>query len=57
MSACAGGLDFTKTTKILTLSRSCAGAIAVRRRCNPQQAETGEIKGHYLNVTAPTCER
>jgi len=33
-----------------------ARSLPVRRRCNPQ-AETGEIKGHYLNVTAPTCER
>ncbi len=29
----------------------------VSEAINKAQAETGEIKGHYLNVTAPTCEQ
>jgi len=52
-----GGLDFTKTTKInsqpfMRRDRFLFVADAIHK----SQAETGEIKGHYLNVTAPTCE-
>jgi ribulose-bisphosphate carboxylase large chain len=28
----------------------------VAKAINKPQAETGEIKGHYLNVIAGTCE-
>ncbi|TYH45954.1 hypothetical protein ES332_D11G301900v1 [Gossypium tomentosum] len=41
-----GGLDFTKDDRFLF----CAEAIY------KSQAETGEIKGHYLNATVGTCE-
>ncbi|KAL3651963.1 hypothetical protein CASFOL_001644 [Castilleja foliolosa] len=37
-----GGLDFTKDDENVNSSHLCA--------------ETGEIKGHYLNATAGTCE-
>ncbi|TYI76980.1 hypothetical protein E1A91_D06G114500v1, partial [Gossypium mustelinum] len=44
-----GGLDFTKDDEDRFLF--CTEAIY------KSQAETGEIKGHYLNATAGTCEK
>ncbi|KAL2901332.1 Ribulose bisphosphate carboxylase large chain [Bienertia sinuspersici] len=41
-----GGLDFTKDDENVNSQPLCVG----------ETAETGEIKGHYLNVTAGTCE-
>ena len=47
-----------RTTRTSTPSRSCAGATATCSpwRRQPGRGQTGEIKGHYLNVTAATME-
>ncbi len=57
--ALRGGLDFTKDDENINSQpfmrwrdRYCFAMEAVNRA----QAETGEIKGHYLNVTAATME-
>ncbi|WP_088320186.1 form I ribulose bisphosphate carboxylase large subunit [Kineosporia sp. R_H_3] len=57
--ALRGGLDFTKDDENINSQpfmrwrdRFLFGMEAVNRAC----AETGEIKGHYLNVTAGTME-
>jgi len=54
-----GGLDFTKDDENVNSQpfmrwrdRFCFVAEAIYK----SQAETGEIKGHYLNATAGTCE-
>ncbi|MBI4940182.1 MAG: form I ribulose bisphosphate carboxylase large subunit [Actinobacteria bacterium] len=58
--ALRGGLDFTKDDENINSQpfmrwrdRFLFGMEAVNRAC----AETGEIKGHYLNVTAGTMEQ
>ena len=54
-----GGLDFTKDDENVTHSHSCVGvtvSFSVAEAIYKAQAETGEIKGHYLNVTAATSE-
>ena len=56
---CAAAWTSPRTTRTSTRSRSCAGATATCTRwrpCNRASAATGEIKGHYLNVTAATME-
>jgi ribulose-bisphosphate carboxylase large chain len=57
--ALRGGLDFTKDDENINSSRSCAGATAIlfcMEAVNRAEAASGEVKGHYLNVTAATME-
>jgi ribulose-bisphosphate carboxylase large chain len=54
-----GGLDFTKDDENVTsqpFMRWRDRFTFVAEAIYKSQAETGEIKGHYLNVTAGTCE-
>ena len=54
-----GGLDFTKDDENINsqpFMRWRDRFLFVQEAIEKAQAETGEIKGHYLNVTAPTCE-
>jgi hypothetical protein len=54
-----GGLDFTKDDENVNSSPSCAGVNRfefVPEAIDKAEAETGERKGHYLNVTAATPE-
>ncbi|PSO47683.1 MAG: ribulose-bisphosphate carboxylase large subunit [Cyanobacteria bacterium SW_9_44_58] len=54
-----GGLDFTKDDENVNsqpFMRWRDRYLFVAEAINKAQAETNEIKGHYLNVTAPTCE-
>nr|prf carboxylase/oxygenase,RBP [Synechococcus elongatus PCC 6301] len=54
-----GGLDFTKDDENINsqpFQRWRDRFLFVADAIHKSQAETGEIKGHYLNVTAPTCE-
>jgi ribulose-bisphosphate carboxylase large chain len=54
-----GGLDFTKDDENVTsqaFMRWRDRFLFVAEAIYKAQAETGEIKGHYLNVTAGTCE-
>ena len=55
-----GGLDFTKDDENINsapFQRWRDRFLFVSEAINKAQAETSEIKGHYLNVTAPTCEQ
>ncbi|AGY56915.1 form I ribulose bisphosphate carboxylase large subunit [Gloeobacter kilaueensis] len=54
-----GGLDLTKDDENINsqpFMRWRDRFLFVQEAINKAQAETGEIKGHYLNVTAGTCE-
>jgi ribulose-bisphosphate carboxylase large chain len=54
-----GGLDFTKDDENINsqpFQRWRDRYLFVMDAIKKSQAETGEIKGHYLNVTAPTVE-
>ncbi len=54
-----GGLDFTKDDENVNsqpFMRWRDRFLFVADAINKAQAETGEIKGHYLNVTSATCE-
>jgi ribulose-bisphosphate carboxylase large chain len=54
-----GGLDFTKDDENINsqpFQRWRDRFLFVADAIHKSQAETGEIKGHYLNVTAATCE-
>ena len=54
-----GGLDFTKDDENINsqpFMRWRDRFLFVQEAIEKAQAETGEIKGHYLNVTAPTNE-
>src|SRR6476469_7484308 len=54
-----GGLDFTKDDENINsqpFMRWRDRFLFVQEAIEKAQAETGEVKGHYLNVTAPTCE-
>ena len=54
-----GGLDFTKDDENINsqpFQRWRDRFLFVADAIQKSQAETGEIKGHYLNVTAATCE-
>jgi ribulose-bisphosphate carboxylase large chain len=54
-----GGLDFTKDDENINsqpFQRWRDRFLFVADAIHKSQAETGEIKGHYLNVTASTCE-
>jgi ribulose-bisphosphate carboxylase large chain len=54
-----GGLDFTKDDENINsqpFMRWRDRFLFVQEAIEKAQAETGEIKGHYLNVTAPTSE-
>ena len=56
---CAAGSTSPRTTRTSTRSRSCAGGTGTCsrwRRSTAPREQTGEIKGHYLNVTAATME-
>ena len=56
---CAAGWTSPRTTRTSTRSRSCAGATATStpwRPCSAHRPRTGEVKGHYMNVTAATME-
>ena len=58
-NACAAGWTSPRTTRTSTRNRSCAGVTGSStwpRPSRPREAETGERKGHYLNVTAGTVE-
>ena len=53
------GLDFTKADENINsqpFQRWRDRFLFVADAIHKSQAETGEIKGHYLNVTAATCE-
>jgi len=55
-----GGLDFTKDDENINsqpFMRWRDRFLFVAEAVHKAQAETNEIKGHYLNVTAPTCEQ
>ncbi len=57
--ALRGGLDFTKDDENINsqpFMRWRDRYLASMEAVNRAQAETGEIKGHYLNVTAGTME-
>jgi ribulose-bisphosphate carboxylase large chain len=57
--ALRGGLDFTKDDENINsqpFMRWRDRYLHVMEAVNRAQAETGEIKGHYLNVTAATME-
>ncbi len=57
---CAAGSTSPRTTRTSTASRSCAGATAFCSAWKPStgpKRATGEIKGHYLNVTAGDMEQ
>src|SRR5579872_2636269 len=57
--ALRGGLDFTKDDENINsqpFMRWRDRYLASMEAVNKAQAETGEIKGHYLNVTAATME-
>ena len=57
--ACRGGLDFTKDDENINsqpFMRWRARFIYGMEGVNKAMAETGEIKGHYLNITAATME-
>ena len=57
--ALRGGLDFTKDDENINsqpFMRWRDRYVHVMEAVNRAQAETGEIKGHYLNVTAGTME-
>ncbi len=54
-----GGLDFTKDDENVNsqfFMRWRDRFLFVQEACEKAEAETGERKGHYLNVTAPTVE-
>ena len=54
-----GGLDFTKDDENINsqpFMRWRDRFLFVQEAIEKSQAETNEIKGHYLNVTAATCE-
>jgi len=54
-----GGLDFTKDDENVNsqpFMRWRDRFLFVAEAIYKAQAETGEIKGHYLNATAGTCE-
>ncbi|MDQ4116257.1 MAG: form I ribulose bisphosphate carboxylase large subunit [Actinomycetota bacterium] len=58
--ALRGGLDFTKDDENINsqpFMRWRDRFLFVMEAVNRAQAETGEIKGHYLNVTAGTMEQ
>ncbi len=58
--ALRGGLDFTKDDENINsqpFMRWRDRFLFVMEAVNRAQAETGEIKGHYLNVTAATMEQ
>ena len=55
-----GGLDFTKDDENINsqpFMRWRDRFLFVQEAIEKAQAESGEVKGHYLNVTAPTCEQ
>lgn len=55
-----GGLDFTKDDENINsqpFMRWRDRFLFVQDAISKSQAETGEIKGHYLNCTAPTVEQ
>jgi len=57
--ACRGGLDFTKDDENINsqpFMRWRDRFLYCMEGVNRAMAETGEIKGHYLNVTAATIE-
>ena len=57
--ALAGGLDFTKDDENInsqSFMRWQDRYLFVMEAVKKAEAETGEAKGHYLNVTAPTME-
>ncbi|MEH0573000.1 MULTISPECIES: form I ribulose bisphosphate carboxylase large subunit [Streptomyces] len=57
--ALRGGLDFTKDDENINsqpFMRWRDRSVFCMEAVNRAQAETGEIKGHYLNVTAATME-
>jgi|SRR5579883_3381013 ribulose-bisphosphate carboxylase large chain len=57
--ALSGGLDFTKDDENITsqpFMRWRDRYLYVMEAVSKAEAETGERKGHYLNVTAPTVE-
>ncbi|MQA61350.1 MAG: ribulose-bisphosphate carboxylase large subunit [Actinophytocola sp.] len=57
--ACRGGLDFTKDDENINsqpFMRWRDRFLFAMEGVNRAMAETGEIKGHYLNVTAGTME-
>lgn len=57
--ACRGGLDFTKDDENINsqpFMRWRDRFLYCMEGVNRAMAETGEIKGHYLNVTAATVE-
>ncbi len=59
MKCLRGGLDFTKDDENINsqpFMRWRDRFLFVQEAIEKAQAETGEIKGHYLNVTAATCE-
>ena len=54
-----GGLDFTKDDENVNsqpFMRWRDRFLFVAEAIYKSQAETGEVKGHYLNATAGTCE-
>jgi ribulose-bisphosphate carboxylase large chain len=54
-----GGLDFTKDDENINsqpFMRWRDRFLFVAEAIKKAEAETGEVKGHYLNVTAATCE-
>lgn len=54
-----GGLDFTKDDENVNsqpFMRWRGRFLFVAEAIYKSQAETGEVKGHYLNATAGTCE-
>ncbi|WP_432989666.1 form I ribulose bisphosphate carboxylase large subunit [Dactylosporangium sp. CA-233914] len=58
--ACRGGLDFTKDDENINsqpFMRWRDRFLYCMEGVNRAMAETGEIKGHYLNVTAATVEQ
>lgn len=58
--ACKGGLDFTKDDENINsqpFMRWRDRYLFAMEGVNRAMAETGEIKGHYLNVTAATMEQ
>jgi ribulose-bisphosphate carboxylase large chain len=57
--ALRGGLDFTKDDENINsqpFMRWRDRFLACMEAVNKAQAETGEVKGHYLNITAATME-
>ena len=60
MNVLRGGLDFTKDDENINsqpFMRWRDRFFFVQEAIEKSQAETNEIKGHYLNVTAATCEQ